>query len=227
MDYKKISILLVPLLALFIGVSTYQYWQLDLTKSELTAVMEDFNDLLETVNMFIEEAGDGPIVLTTSYSLQFVREGEDRFDYIGQTSALFYAPGEDSILEIFIRITEPWDGVTVPLVIQEGNAVQIDSATICTEKDGYSVCYAPIIWKANVTETGMYTTTLSSKGWYTLSISGKIRVITPSGGVNHLLIGSRLLNGTWEVIPVNIYANFMVHNEEFRNLFAVHERYVR
>ena len=226
MNPRKTSMLLISFLVLSIGAFAYTCWQLGLTRNELNAVTEDFNELSETVNMFIAEAGDGSIVLTTSYSLQFVRDGDDRFGYEGPTSALFYAPGEDSIFEIFVAITEPWDGVTVPVVIHEGNAIQITSATICTEKDGFSLCHAPIVWEANITETGMYTTTLPSKGWYTISISGRIEVTMPAGGFHHPLIGSRWLNGAWEVIPVNVKTTFRVINEEYRYLFAVDESYV-
>jgi len=226
MNPRKASILLISLLALSIGVFAYTYWQLDLTRNELNAVTEDFNELSETVNMFIAKAGDGSIVLTTSYSLQFVRNGEDRLNYIGPTSALIYAPTDASVFEIFIAITEPWDDMTVPVVIHEGNAIQTSSATICAEKDGYSLCHAPIVWEANVTETGMYTTTLPSRGWYTISISGRIEVTMPAGGFHHPLIGSRWLNGAWEVIPVNVKTTFRVINEEYRYLFAVDESYV-
>jgi hypothetical protein len=176
--------------------------------------------------MFMEGAGDGPMVLTTRYRLRFVREGDDRFGYVGPTSALFYAPGEDSVFEMFLSITEPWDGVTVPVVIHEGNAVLITSATICAEEDGYSFCHAPIVWEQNVTETGVYRVTLPSRGWYTVSISGRIEVTAPFGGFHHPLIGSRWVNGTWEVVPVNVGAIFMVHDEGSRDLFAVNEFYV-
>jgi len=226
MDYRRTSILLIFLLISFIGVSVFQYWQLDQTRRELDIITKNFNELSETVDILVEKAGEGQIILTTSYDLQFVRESEDRFDYIGPTSALFYAPGEASVLEISLLITELSDGVNVPLVIQEGNAVSINSATVCIEKDGYSLCHAPIIWEVNTTQAGTYTVFLPSKGWYTISISGKIEIIMPAGGFNHPLIGSLLLNGSWEVTPVNVKVTFRVSNEELRNLFAINENYV-
>ena len=146
----------------------------------------------------------------------------------GPSAPVFYNWLENSTLKLDLTIQYPKPGLYAPLTLQTGNAFLNDSATVCEKFDGYSMCHAPISWEENTTETGRYTVRLPDKGWYTISLSGKIRMQRPGGGISHSLIGVQWVNGTWNVIEgVYIWMNFRISYEDSIVPFALNEDFVR
>ncbi len=166
------------------------------------------------------------VAIRSGCRLQFIRVGQERYSFEGPTAAVFYNWLENSTLELDLTIQYPKPGLYAPLTLQTGNAFLNDSATVYEKMDGYSKRHAPIFWEENASETGRYTVRLPDKGWYTISVSGKI-TMGPGGGISHSLIGAEWVNGTWNVIEgVYVWMNFRISYEDRYIPFALNEDFI-
>lgn len=173
-------------------------------KEELEALAVKYGQLAELIDLCTPPSTypfPYDVVIRSGCRLQFKRGGGERYQYQGPTASVFYNWLENSTLELDLTILYPKPGLYVPLTLQMGNAFLKSSTTVCEEMDGYSLCHAPIFWEMNATESGKYTVLLPVKGWYTISLLGKITMQLPGGGIaSSLLIGSKWVNGTWVTI---------------------------
>jgi hypothetical protein len=233
--WKGSSVALFAAVLLLSVMYSIQYNELRVVESELDRISLEYSQLTELVNLSIPPSNypfPYSIAIKTGCRLQFIRGGQDWHIWQGPTVAVFYNWLDNSTLELDLTVRYPKHGVYAPLTLQTGNAFLNDflndSATVCEEMDGYSVCHAPVYWEENATETGMYMVRLRDKGWYTISLSGKIVRQRPGGGISHSLIGVQWVNGTCNVIEgVDIYMNFRLSYEDRTVPFALNEDFIR
>jgi len=205
--------------------------ELEEQRQELDRIASEHSQLAELVDLCVPPSTypfPYGVAIRSGCRLQFYRGGEDWYSWQGPVAAVFYNWLENSTLELDLTIQYLKPGLYAPLTLQTGNAFLNDSATVCQKFDGYSECHAPVFWEENASETGRYTVRLLPKGWYTVSLSGKITMQRPGGGISHSLIGVQWVNGTWNVIEgVYIWMNFRISYEDSIVPFALNEDFIR
>jgi hypothetical protein len=172
--------------------------ELEEQRQELDSITSEYSQLAEFVDLCVPPSTypfPYGVAIRSGCRLQFYRAGEEWYMHEGPSAAVFYNWLENSTLELDLTIQYPKPGLYAPLTLQTGNAFLNDSATVCEKMDGYSECHAPVFWEENATETGRYTVRLPDKGWYTISLSGKI-TMGSGGGISYSLIGVQWVNGT-------------------------------
>ena len=227
--WKGSSVVLFAAVLLLSVMYSIRYNELMVVESELDRITSEHGQLTELVELctpspypIITTSG---IAIRSSYLLQFNRRGNVWYNYQGPTAAVFYNWLENSTLELEFAIRYPKPGLYAPLTLQTGNAFLNESATICEKMEGYEYyrCHAPVLWEMNATESGTYPVPLTEKGWYTLSLSGKI-VRQPGGGTSHEIIGVSWVNGTSLTIEgVYIEMGFRIIHEDRYIPFAMNE----
>lgn len=122
---------------------------------------------------------------------------------------VLYAPQDKLTLQLEFMHYIP-DGLYLPLTIQKGKALRYD---ICS-KDIWDEAtanryqeWSPIIWSRNVTNVeNKFEILLKNKGWYTISLTGPIRVLYKSGPyVNYCGWGDKKYWISTE--PIRVWAN--------------------
>jgi len=101
---------------------------------------------------------------------------------------LFYAPDDDMTLNVATIFTRP-EIFYFPLTLQRGNAFEGENAYIVHSQVAFgrnhSLWQSPIHWAMNVTSSHQtFDIELSTRGWYTLSLTGPVIVSDVPAGLH-------------------------------------------
>ena len=101
---------------------------------------------------------------------------------------LFYAPENDMTLNVATIFTRP-ETFYFPLTLQRGNAFEGENAYIIHSQvafgHNHSLWQSPIHWAMNVTSSHQtFDIELSTRGWYTLSLTGPVIVSDVPAGLH-------------------------------------------
>lgn len=131
-----------------------------------------------------------------------------------------YSPIDNLTLQIYLS-NLPENLMCFPLTLQRGKAF-VKSSSMVAGKDEYNQSYlmAPIVWSFNISENKAYYALIPSKGWYTLSLTGPIRIMD-SGAISYRSIGyldEKALNNTSQIKAM---AEIRLYRNNERILFAI------
>jgi len=164
--------------------------------------------------------------IVSGYSLEYeeIRIDSHLEHSVSGFYAMIYAPIDNLTLRMYPFVSFPIDGFELPLTLQRGNAFRNESGVPVEEGPLVTHWQSPIIWSVNATDKEVYDARLTSRGWYTLSMTGPIR-IGRGGGLVGKLIGVRLINGTWvREDRVKAWVDFKLMKGEETVLFAISRR---
>jgi len=143
---------------------------------------------------------------------------------------VFYAPVDGLRLSMYLHTVCSEEGALIPLTLQRGNAFYNESGVFVEERvdpDGYSekVWQSPVIWTLNATGNEAYEAVLPSEGWYTLCMTGPVKMTRTDVTTHTILTGhirGRLVNGKWQrVESVHAWVDFRLLRGEEPVLFII------
>jgi hypothetical protein len=182
---RPLTILLLVLVVILSGYIVNLNTRFEQQRTSFNSQINEIKSLRETISQFsylyeLRNISLSPgVSLVSSYSLPY--------DFkVSQPSAVnipiieFYAPMDNLTVQVYFT-NLPANRMIFPLTLQQGKATARSADKIAVEWNNNSCIMAPIVWSFNITENRAYSGVIPAKGWYTLSLTGPIRLMVPSG----------------------------------------------
>lgn len=192
--YKQISIILLAITLLTSGLFGYTQIQLNTLSdiqtdqinqiAALTEKLEPYESLREQLETRPETHFSKGVFAVVGWTVEYEHDFNEEFWYDANHYppyfyAIFYAPSDN--LTLFLepgKYLTP-DDFAYPLTIQKGNAWWNESGVKQVESYGdetFVNWVSPVIWQQNVSSTDIIEIQLEETGWYTLCMTGPIKV---------------------------------------------------
>jgi DNA-binding transcriptional ArsR family regulator len=162
--WKSLFVALVIGLVILAGVSYIQYRSMNQISGEYSQ-LEKLVDLVKNGASFQTMYDLSYGYTTATVIINDSTATIDVGSLQGPSYGAVYSLHGDSTLDLFLSTHSLSAGSHISLVVQKGNVFDLGTNET-----------APVIWSINATETGtrMYSISLASEGWYTISLAGPI-----------------------------------------------------